>query len=87
MKKVFTQFEVTSATETTLTVRMFSGETYTLWRGLDHNYKRLFKLQLNGEFFRTPDFAGGLARHEFTGETIPVQITRYNLGSLTKAGW
>ena len=87
MKTTFNTFKVIAATETTLTVRMYTGEEYTLSRGLDHNYKRLFKLQLNGEFFRTPDFAGGLARHEYTGTTIPVQITRYNLGSLTKAGW
>ena len=87
MKKVFTKFEVTSATETTLTVRMFSGETYTLWRGLDHNYKRLFKLQIDGKFFRTSDRAGGLARQEYSSETTPVTLTRYDLGSLTKSGW
>ena len=87
MKKVFTKFKVTDWTDTTLTIQMFSGETYTLWRGLDHNYKRLFKLQINGNFFRTPARSGGLARQEYTSETTPVKITRYDLGSLTKAGW
>ena len=87
MKRNFNGFQVVEATDRTLTIRMDSGTQYTLWRGLDKNYKRLFKLQIKGVFYRTPDTKNRLARNEYTGDLIQVEITRYNVGSLTKAGW
>ncbi len=87
MRRQFSTFSVIAHTANTLTVRMNSGTEYTLLRGLDQNYQRLFKLQLGNEFFRTPRKSGKLARSESSGRVVPVELTCYNLGSLTKAGW
>ena len=50
MRTQFSTFSVIAHTVNTLTVRMNSGTEYTLLRGLDQNYRRLFKLQLGKEF-------------------------------------
>lgn len=86
MRRQFSTFSVIDHTINTLTVRMNSGTEYTLLRGLDQNYRRLFKLQLGKEFFRTPRKSGEYARSESSGRVVRVELTCYNLGSLTKAG-
>ena len=87
MRTQFSTFSVIAHTANTLTVRMNSGTEYTLLRGLDQNYRRLFKLQLGKDFFRTPRKSGEYARSESSNQLVKVELTCYNLGSLTKAGW
>lgn len=87
MRFNFTDFQIMEVTADTLVVQMNTGTTYLLRRGLDHQYPHLFKLEINGEFFRTPVVAGNNAIGEATGQQIPVEFTSGNLASISRAGW
>lgn len=87
MRFNFTDFQIVEVTADTLVVQMNAGMVYTLRRGLDHQYPERFKLEINGEFFRTPTESGQNAIGQMTGQQIAVEFTSGNLRSITSAGW
>ncbi len=87
MRRNFNGFRIVEVTENTLVVEMNSGTMYTLTRGLDYQYPEKFKLEINGEFFRTPTVSRHNAIGQVTGQQIPVEFTSGNLRSITNAGW
>ena len=87
MRIYFIDFQIVEVTANTLVVQMNTGTRYLLRRGLDYRYPNLFKLEIDGEFFRTPKETGYNAVGKVTGNLIPVELTSSNLASISREGW
>ena len=67
-----------------LIVRMrATGTEYRLVRGLDRSFRGRFKLQIGGQFFRTPGERFGMARREHGTEEVAVEFTSSDLRQIT----
>lgn len=70
-----------------LIVRMRdTGTEYRLVRGLDPHFRGRFKLQIGGQFFRTPSHNLGMARREYGTEEVAVEFTSGHLKQITERG-
>ena len=92
MQTMFKNFQVISHTfingRDSLVVRMHAtGMHYTLVRGLDPFFGGLFKLEIDGDFYRTPRSNGGAARSVITNNRVCVEFTCADLTRITQAGW